>query len=495
MAEVEKERYLVLEPSYDEMKNVHNIILDFIRSKKRKIYGGFALNALVKQKNSKDAIYKPDKIADIDFYSPKPINDLMELCNLLHEKGFKYVIGREAMHKETYSLWVNTLMYCDISYVPKNIYDRLPFRTIDGLNMIHPHFMMIDYLRMLTDPILSYWRFENDLKGFKRFVLLQKYYPLPYNDSSFDSIDKAKTSVQLTSIYKNIYNYLIDKKSIALLGFYAYNYFLLESGLVKTKNKINFANIPYYEFISSDYRNDALTLIDSLKKIGDIDETLITHAEFYPYFQFTGFSVEIYYDGELIARIYSNNRKRIPYQDVSSCDFVSGKKTKDIVRLATFPTVLLYGLISLTRARTNNDNSTKDLYYAFCSQIISMRNYYLEQNNKSILDKTIFREFSVHGIGDTIQPDRERMMLIESKKKQNKRYMFRYEPGLDGVKEPEVGYVFANSSGNKIINIKNLRLSDYVLEEQIEEDVETSDIKEDEVVKESEIETVGDMGK
>lgn len=474
MEQVEKERYKVLEPSYDEMLSVHNIILDFIKSKKRKIYGGYALNALVKQKNPKDAIYKKDKISDIDIYSPKPISDLMELCNILFDKGFKYVIGREAMHKETYSLWVNTLLYCDISYVPKNIYDRLPFRTIDGLNMIHPHFMMIDYLRMLTDPILSYWRFENDLKGFKRFVLLQKYYPLPYSDNSID----IESVPELDVINKHIFKYMTNKKSILVIGFYAYNYFLNESGILKDKsNKLNILNIPYYEFISSDYRHDALTLIDELKKISSIDSSSITYKEYYPFFQFTGFSVDIYYNDELIVRIYSNNRKYIPYQDVNVYDIKFEKKIKDSkIRLGIFPIVLQYGLINLTKARTNNDNTLKDLYYTFCSQIISMRNYYLEMNNKTILDDTIFREFVVNGIGDTIQPDRERMMLIESKKKQNKRYMFRYEPTADGIKDPDIGYIFANSSGNAITNPKNLRLSGLMKDDSVEDDSDIADV-------------------
>jgi hypothetical protein len=477
MAEVEKERQLVLEPTHDEMLKVHDIILEYIKSKKRKVYGGYALNILIKQKNPKDAIYKAEKIPDIDFYSPRPIIDLMEICNILTEKGFKYVVGREAMHKETYSLFVNTLLYCDISYVPKNIYDRMPYREINGIHAIHPHFMMIDYLRMLTDPVLSYWRFDNDLKAFRRFVLLQKYYPLPYNENSID-IDGS--DIHLDNLLKNVFKFLINRKTVVVNGFYAYNYFLNESGLLHNKkNKLDILNIPYYEFISTNYRDDVLTLIEELKKVIGIDTKLITHTEFYPFFQFTGYSTEIYYKNDLIVKIYSNNKKRIPCQDVICHDFTTNKKIKDsIIKLGSFPTVLLYGLISLTKSRTNNDDETKDLYYAFCSQIISMRNYYLEENHKTILDKTIFKEFIVSGVGETIQPEREKLMLIESKKKQHKRYAFRYEPGVDGVKEPDVGYIFANSSGNKITNPKNLRLSDIMKDERVEDD---DDRQEDEI--------------
>ena len=46
----------------------------------------------------------------------------MKICNKLHEKGFKYVEGKEAIHKETYKVFANLENVCDISYVPKNIY-------------------------------------------------------------------------------------------------------------------------------------------------------------------------------------------------------------------------------------------------------------------------------------------------------------------------------------------------------------------------------------
>ena len=98
-------------------------------------------------------------------YTSKQVDSCAELCNILFDKGFKYVVGKDAIHKETYKLTVNLIDYCDITYVPKNIYNRMPFKEINGFNLIEPSFMTIDYLRMLSDPINSYWRIE---KSFKR---------------------------------------------------------------------------------------------------------------------------------------------------------------------------------------------------------------------------------------------------------------------------------------------------------------------------------------
>lgn len=474
LSEVDKQKLLLLEPKIEEMREVHNICLNFVKNHKRKMYGGYALNMLIKDKNPADAFYKNDKIPDIDFYSPEPIVDIIKLCNLLHQKGYKYVIGREAMHQETYTISVNYLAYCDISYVPKNIYNRMPFKEINGYHLIHPHFMTIDYLRMMTDPLISYWRFEADLKSFKRFFLLQKYYPLPFSNNPID-IDGSTPTID--SAIDTVFKFLLNKKSVIVIGFYAYNYFLNASKLLDKKNKFKLLSVPYFEFISTDYRNDSLKLIDALKSNVTLNKDDIKHSEFYPFFQFTGHSVDIYLGEDLIARIYNHNKKCIPFQDVPAMEFKDGKSNivhKSTIRLCTFPFVLLYSLISIMRARTNNDEDTKDLYYTMTSHLIEMRNNYFNVEKKSYLDNSLFREFIVECAGETISPDRQRRLLIESRKKKNKKYTFSYEPS-DGVKEAESNYVFANSSGNIIVNPKNLRLAPLLKEEDIEGDFDDDD--------------------
>lgn len=462
MENVEQQKYKLLEPTFEEMMEIHEIILDFLRKNKRKLYGGYALNLLVKMKNPNDAIYKPNKIPDIDFYSFDPMTDLIKLCNILQEKKFKYVVGREALHQETYSISVNQITYCDISYVPKMIYDRMPFIIEQGLTLIHPHFMMIDYLRMMTDPLISYWRFDNDLKSFRRYVLLQKHYPFPTNTGP---VENFKLSSSVNSALSTIFKFVCNNKTVMVIGFYAYNYFAMTA---KMKG-VDTVSIPYFEMISTDYRNDALSLIDKLKLNVTINKDGINHTEYYPFFQFTGHSVDIYLENEIIARIYNNNNKCIPYLEVPAYDFIENVPTKNVIRLGTYSVVILYGLITIMKARTNKDDYTKNLYYSIVSQLINMRNYYLEKTKKTFLDDTVFKEFVVNCMGDAISPDRQRKLLIESRKRKNKKYTFIYEPA-DGLKEPESKYIFANSSGNYINNPRNLKLAAEPVEIDIEGD-------------------------
>ena len=136
----------IFEPTVANRKKIYNFIKSYIKDNERKIYGGYTLNELIKLKNKKDKIYDFDDFPDIDFYSYDPNSDIINICNKIYDMGFKKVNGREAKHKNTYSIFVNYELYCDITYVPKNIYNRMPFIEIEVINYIHPHFMVIDYL-------------------------------------------------------------------------------------------------------------------------------------------------------------------------------------------------------------------------------------------------------------------------------------------------------------------------------------------------------------
>lgn len=455
--EVEVQRYSIIEPTKEEIIAVHKIICDYVKEYKRKIYGGFALNLLLLDKSPSEKIYKDGQIPDIDFYSPEPIIDLMRICNKLYKEGFKLISGKEAQHLNTYNINVNYLTYCDLTYVPRNVYRKMPFKEINGYTVIHPHFMWIDYLRMFSDPMTSYWRMGNDLKSFKRFYLLQKHFKFPYSEHS---IEIEGSDNMLDKALKEIYEFCLNKESLIMIGFYAYNYFLNESELNKKYKQVQ---IPYYEIISVNFRFDCLQLLDTLNQTKFIDISKLSNAEFYPFFQFTDNSLEIYYNENLIARIYNHNKKCIPYQDVTAINFNDNNKIEKnkFVRMATFPTVLMYSITSIIKARTQGNDNDKNLYYAITSHLIESRRLYFSKNKKNMLDESVFKEFVSKCIGKTLPADRERKLIIENRKKNGKRWTFFYEP-TDGINEPENTYQFPNLSGNKIINSKHFKLTTYV---------------------------------
>lgn len=440
----------LVEPYEQDIIAINEIIINYIKKYRRKIYGGYALNLLLINKDPSIALYDNSDIPDIDFYSPDPINDLINICNLIHKKGYKYVTGREAIHKETYSVRVNNQLYCDISYVPRNIYNHMPFREINGLCVTGPEFMMIDYYRILTD-IISMWRIQ---KSIKRFYLLQKYYPLPYVKNELYIPDIAPDTQKFLDI---IFGFIQNRESVVVVGLYAYNHYLKFSGLLKYK----YVNIPFYEIISTNYKNDAIELINLLKSINSDNIHVI---ENYPFFMYLGYSVDIYYKDLLIAKIYNYNKRCIPFVSVSAEKFNNIiTPSKNTINIGTHALVILYSLIMINKARITQDRQIKDLYYTLISNITDMRNYYFNKYKKTIYDNTIFGEFIMECKGIPITPERERQLIIESRKKRNKKYIFSYDP--NETTPEEINYIFSNSSGNPIRNIKNLQLVDDVKDE------------------------------
>ena len=179
-------------------------------------------------------------------------------------------------------------------------------------------------------------------------------------------------------------NYFISQnKTTILIGLYAYNYFLYISGLHKEESSsFSLIDIPFYEIISVNYREDCLYLIEFLQS----NMSDITYKEFYPFFQYTDFSVNIYYKNSLIIKIYGNNNKRIPFIESDLCNFYTKKKNSKLqIKLGTFSIVLLYGYIKMYWERANNNTFEQTNYYAFITQLISIRNYYLKKNKKNLV--------------------------------------------------------------------------------------------------------------
>jgi hypothetical protein len=486
MKQIEKKKLLEMEPSLTEINTIYDIIIQFIKEKRRKIYGGVALNKLLIAKEPKFAIYEETDTPDIEFYSPEPINDLVELCDKIAGAGFKPIIGEEAQHKETYKIYVNFHQYCDITYMPSNIYNKARYLQTDGFNIIHPWFIMIDFFRMFSDPLLSYWRLE---KHFSRYLKLQKTYPLPLINKPLvlEKYDNKNIN-KLINIFQD---YMSTKDTCILTGFYAYNYYLNYSEYNKYNRQQNYIYMPYLEVYSSNYIKDSLDLIKYIKD--DIFQEYhhkITYTEFYPFFQFYGYNVVFYFkddDIEIpILYLYSNNNKCIPFKEVPYIQFdntaeksynIPKPVNKKNILIGAFDFNILQALIILVKVRVDDDNEWNDTLYTLINGYVKFRKYYLEKNNKTIYDDTIFQGFVINCIGVTIPPEKERKLLIQARKKLGKPLVFRYEPGVS--KPPSKTYRFANSSGNRVNSANKLKLKEENLNKKLEDEIEGNEEEDD----------------
>lgn len=473
MKKAEKKASEILEPTIFEKRKTMDFVKDYIRKKGRKVYGGTAINELIMAKNPNDGIYDKDNFSDIEFYSPTPVLDLVELCDLLYKEGFNNPEGAEAQHEGTYKVFVNYAPeYCDITYVPTHIYNGIRTIEIDGINYVDPHFIWIDQLRIFNDPMTSsrIWA-----KTFDREYKLLKYYPLEHFDK--------KMSVPLPDQIIRGYHDIIKKEfirspeiinKVVLCGYEAYNFYV-KIGLddknvekmarivdknIKLDNCI--ANVPFIDIVALDYKDVVTKLHTFLKSMVD-DTRLLTSQEFFPLFQFRGYSIIFFYDNQPLIRVIDNNSMCIP-----NFKLTSG------VMVCTFQYIIMAMLINKFKSfldRNKDIDANKNIYFNYSmaiSNLVKIRNYYLEAKKITVLDKSPFSEFKLSCVGTTMSFERQARLRRQLRIESGKNAMFRYKPE-DFFKKSEEDrgkfdpgkYKFSNTSGNIIIKKDNLRFHNF----------------------------------
>jgi hypothetical protein len=482
--EIETKQLEILEPTKTEILAVYDVILDYCKKNNNKIFGGYALNLLIAEKNPDDSIYNENSTPDIDMYSPSPLEDLYNLCDILHEKGFKRVVGKNGIHEGTYKIFVNLHEYCDIGYVPMQIYNRIPFIIINKLHIVHPIFILIDYYRQNTDLLRS-WRLN---KTYNRFLLLQKNYPFPISDKNinvdyvmlddkqqiiYNKQIPSNLKIEYNKVMSFVHSLLINKENILLIGYYAYNFYLNKSFILKDSNKKydKFTNvtIPYFQIISDSFVKDAVFIVNELKKkYGDY----FIVQEYYPFFQFTGYNIMIFYKNILILHIYNNNGVCFPFKQYSPLKISDEDNKKDsFVQIGIFNVTILYFLIFLIKERTYKNDKLVNEYYVMLYRLFKMRQFYLNKTKYNLLDDTPFKEFVINCLGSTMCVKREKLLNDEYKKKLKKSYGFNYNPSK---KSEKMTHQFKNASGNIINNPKNLKIKKKYTTKHTEEYTESS---------------------
>lgn len=473
---IENEKLYIYEPTRDEQIKGINIVLEYVKNNHRKIYGGYAQNQLVMHKEPKDNFYPESNIPDIDYYSAEPLEDVKNICDLLHEAkiGENVVEGREAQHSETYKVFLNFADACDISYVPKYIFHKIPFITIDGINYVHPYFIYIDLYRVLSEPHFSSRTWG---KHFARLCLLQKHYPLKvYNERLNKSYD-VKNDVAI-KVNKFILDKVKNRDSYVLVGQCAYNYYCDEvKGM--NNNNISYINMPLIQIISTNYIEDAAELIGEIKDF----ESKITFTEFYPFWQFTGYSVVVYYDGIALLHMMSHNDRCTPIKKVTFKTFYDNKvveSKKDYVQLGSFDTVFLMNLVSGFRCRVMDLPDKLHYHDVFTGHLIEMRNYYFSENGKNLLDDTLFQSFIPGCVGRGEDPLKDRLRERRDKALEGKLIVYKYIPGRN-MTVPN--FKFANTSGNAINKEINLKVTKYI--KGVKSELTTTDLTSESISEDS----------
>lgn len=441
-------RNKLLEPTIDECRAIHVVINDFVMKKKRIIYGGTAYNELIKLKKKTDAIYRDIECKDIEFYTPKPLDDLIELANILHEKKFKYVQAKQAMHAETYTIFVNFEQVCDMSYMPSNVFTNMPTITIGGILYAEPLWILVDILRQYNDPITSYWRLKD--KTFFRASKLLKYYPLKLNN------EKVKQDEKMIDEKKKIFEQISDMKTLIFLGSVAETYYKERSKTIDTS---------FLECYSVNLKNDFKVIYKLMEKILGSKFKKIKVNVYKPFYQFRDDTIEITLDGIILLKIYGNNGICIPFHHLHLKNGITDKvdkiqlggyytksgvkreiKDKDIIKIGTFMVVFNNLLIERHYQYINRSENYK-IIESKMSDLLKARSEYLKKHSMTVIDNSPFKEFIIKCSGETIDQGREFRLKGREKKSEGKRMTFTYDPSTQkNTKAPD--YKFNNTSGN-----------------------------------------------
>lgn len=424
-------RNMIVEPTLDERAAVRSAIFEFIRKRNRVVYGGTALNAHLLLRSPEKAIYDPDASdsPDIEFYSPRAMDDIVELCDSLFKAGHRHVEAKLAMHDDTYSIHVNMQKYCDVTYMSKNLYDVLPVsRMDDGIQYVYPHFTAIDYLRVLNDPLTCNFRFEKD---FERLVVLDQCFPLAHPTKVFprghyEDIDPV------------LYEFARGRSTIAMIGRFAYEWFAKQAGETPVPHMYTHP-APIFECISVDFRNDAAALHELLKarKLG----CEIKYVEHHRFYDFRGNTGVFYVNDFPVACIIDYNHRSIPTLGWNEAG----------VQMATFSYLLMSCMIAMTwHTAIGSHDDYAGMYQLMARHLVHFRRAFLHSRGLSILDPTPFRDFAMdHIIGKGKTAMRVKVMRNKQRERRGRPLVLKYRAGT--AKDHLADFRFDNTSG-KVIN-------------------------------------------
>jgi Poly(A) polymerase catalytic subunit len=477
-----------VEPTLDRRRQIMAAIKDFIKKHKRKVYGGVAINEFIKAKDAKAAFYdEGTDVPDIDFYSPNPVEDMKGICDQLHALGIPNVEGKEAQHAETFKINANYWSCCDISYVQSAIYNKIPTKEMDdGILYVHPNFMFIDFLRILNDPLMSYFRLD---KSFPRFATLHQYYPIEGATRTVDvnavaarvfGAPEAHNGIK-ARIVRRVMEEFIPNSSCVVVGLPAYNSIMTLAGaLRKEPAVVGTSNATLLEMLSVEFASDVARVYDIVAAVAPD----VRYVEFHPFYDFLGHRCHFVVGGDdhVVIRMFDNKHKCVPFMEVPVAlppplkppqeggGGEDAPPTTVNMRVGTFTVVVMFIMIMRFRVRVEDRNLKIDadavtMYDNMVAELYQTRDAYLKRHEKSVLENTPFKEFVIPCMGEALHALRINQMVQEVRFRRYKmRGGIKYNPAKQQQQpqqqqpdQPQQKVTFGNSSGN-VINQERDRL-------------------------------------
>lgn len=161
------------------------IVARFVRDKKRILTGGVAIDFAMRAKGTQ--LYPDEMLAfpDYDFVTPESVADSQDIADILYEEKLPNVSAIRAMHVQTRRTRIDNRTVADATYMPPDIYAKVPYIEYDGFRIVAPTYQRMDQHLALSRPFLGtptesvFNRYKKDVE---RFNMLDEYYPIEVPD-------------------------------------------------------------------------------------------------------------------------------------------------------------------------------------------------------------------------------------------------------------------------------------------------------------------------
>jgi hypothetical protein len=236
----------------NDLKKCLELVKTYILENELMIVGGMAIDLSLKVQNSQ--LYDEKfQIPDYDVISFDNVLHANNIGDILCKNKFKNIAIIPALHKTTVRVQISGYTLFDSTFVPKFIYNKLPFMKFENFKFIHPIYQKIDqytslsFLFEVTGPAYNIThRLKKDII---RKNILNQYYNLNIND--IDTKDLKLYIKNCTIDFKNIKLNLnlFNNKTINKIKIFNTNKILYE------KNNINIYEFNKYLDIDNNYIN------------------------------------------------------------------------------------------------------------------------------------------------------------------------------------------------------------------------------------------------
>jgi hypothetical protein len=373
----------------EDIKNIIQIVEDFIKRKNLICYGGTAINNILP---SEDQFYNKEvEIPDYDFFTTNALEDAKELANIYYKHGFTDVEAKSGQHHGTYKVFVNYIPVADITLLPKGIYNSLKKDSIriGGILYTPPNYLRMSMYLELSRPAGDISRWE---KVLKRLILLNKNYPITNIDCGKINFQREmENKNDEDKIYDNVRNTLVNQ-GVVFFGGYAIS---LYSQYMPKNLRHKLEKIADFDVLSNDPETTAEIVKERLKDVGIKNAKILKRQQ-------VGEIIPEHYEikigDETIAFIY----KPIACHSYNVLN-IHGQK----VKIATVDTMLSFYLAFLYADRP--------YYNQFLDRILCMSKFLFDVQQKNRLEqKGLLRRFSITCYGH--QEGVEEMRAEKAKK-------------------------------------------------------------------------------